>query len=291
MLNNSDLMKTFDDYIKAVKLQYELKKNGEYGGFLLQPSPAQLRNLCLMIYDKGLLKLDEEQFSNFFQPKENEDLRKCILNFDVEKFKPIGLFFKGKSETTNLTNLELIAVLVAFPQRPLKKFLRSDIPLTEIIQEDGEDFKGEDTDLNKPVTTKTTAKRNKLALIALVVVTFLSVGYVAKDNYFPTKQCMQWQEDHYQIVDCKVNGFASISPVVALDEDVVELKKVTLKKGMEFFKYKKPLYYYYKVNKDSVEFFNAPGLHPITQEPLRKITWHMIHKYVDGREISNKSTN
>jgi len=124
------------------------------------------------------------------------------------------------------------------------------------------------------------ARPHKSIFIGLLLTSVLSLGYVAKERYFSKKECMQWQEDHYEMMDCEINGLATISPVLALDEDVVELKKVTLRRGMPFFKYNKPLYYYYKVNRDSVEFFNGPGLHPITQEPLRKITWHMIYKYV-----------
>jgi|GEM_PF-1878491 len=124
------------------------------------------------------------------------------------------------------------------------------------------------------------SRPHKSIFIGLLLTSVLSLGYVAKERYFSKKECMQWQEDHYEMMDCEINGLATISPVLALDEDVVELKKVTLRRGMPFFKYNKPLYYYYKVNRDSVEFFNGPGLHPITQEPLRKITWHMIYKYV-----------
>lgn len=275
-------MKTFDSYVKAIKLQYELEKNGEYGGFLLQPSPAQLRNLCLVVYDKGLSKKDKDQFYNFFAPKQEKDLRKSIQNVDVERFKAFGAFFKGKSETTNLTNLELIAVLVNFPQRPLKDFLKNEDAFSKNIKEREKEKKRNTSDYQniQTIDPEEAVKRNNYLLVGWLLVGFFSVGYIAKDTNLSKKRCMQWQEDHYEVVDCEVGSIRGINPIVALNKQAVELKKVTLKKGMSFFKYDKPLYYYHKVSKGNVEFFNAPGLHPITGKPLKEITPYIIHKYI-----------
>lgn len=279
---------TSNDYLKAIKGQYEMEKGKTYSSFLMDPSPAKLRDYCLLLLASGMSNIDQSQMANFFKPKAGETLHKCISGFDTEKLKPIKDFLTGKTQQTNSVNLELIAILVHYQPRPYNKFLnnpqleKADVKKDEEFFDSPEDdgrSNQSDTDTGTFVSTEKGPKR-KVIMIALAIVAFLSVGYIAKGTYFPTKSCMQWQEDHYEIVACEVNGLAMICPVLALDEDVVDLKKVQLKKGMQFFKYKKPLYYYYKVSQDSVEFFNAPGLHPITNEPLKKITWHMIDKYV-----------
>lgn len=290
-------MKNFDDYLKAVRLQCEEEKNGKYGDYFSVPSPAQLRNLCLVLFDNKLSKIDEAIFRIFFQVKEEEDLRKAIENFDVVKFRSVRNFFTGKNEKTNMNTLNLIAVLVDYPSRPYNRFLKDDtypieLPIQEVSvtaiqtqekntpQQEEHDIAYDPRKNYQNSNTKPRSK-HKVLILFVIAISLLTGGYVTKNVCFPEKQCMQWQEDHYEIVDCEVRGIMDISPIIASDENVVELRKVRLKKGMEFFKYKKPLYYYYKVSKDSVEFFNAPGLHPITNEPLKKITPHMIDKYIN----------
>lgn len=281
------MVTTSNDYLKAIKGQYEMEKGKTYSSFLMDPSPAKLRDYCLLLLASGMSNTDQSQMANFFKPKAGETLHKCISGFDTEKLKPIKDFLTGKTQQTNSVNLELIAILVHYQPRPCQRFLNS----TQSERGDVKDGKGFDcpegdgrsnqSDMEPAAFAEVeNNSKRKAIMIALIVIAFFSVGYIAKDACFPTKNCMQWQDDHYEVVDCEVNGLATISPILALDKDIVGLKRVTLKKGMEFFKYKKPLYYYYKVSQDSVEFFNAPGLHPITNEPLKKITQHMIDKYV-----------
>jgi len=301
-------MKNFDDYIKAVRLKCEEQKSGKYGSYFSVPSPAQLRNLCLVLFDNRLSKIDDVIFRLFFKVNSEEDLRKAIENFDVVKFRAVQNFFTGKNEKTNMQALNLIAVLVDYPSRPYNKFLKEEevekkqidkvvaeellveeIP-TRVIQTDGIQSKNEshqevNTDIYEPQinqqdrTTKPRSKHKALILF-LIVLSLVTGGYMAKDVCFPEKQCMQWQEDHYQRMDCEADDLGSIVPIIALDNKIVNLKRVHLKKGMVFFKYGKPLYYYCKVSRDSVEFFNAPGEHPVTGKSLDGITWYMINKYV-----------
>lgn len=277
---------TSNDYLKAIKRQYEIEKGKTYSTFLIDPSPAKLRDYCLLLLESEMSDADQVQMSHFFKPKTNETLHKCISGFDLEKLKPIKDFLTGKTLQTNSVNLELIAILVRYQPRPYHIFLKSSqTEKKDEIKEVHFDFMQVDKNSNLSHNTGTIVPINhrlkpKVIMMSLILITIISVGYIAKGAYFPKKQCMQWQEDHYEIVNCEVKGTMNINPIIALDEDVVDLKKVKLKKGMEFFKYKKPLYYYYKVSLDSVEFFNAPGFHPITGKPLNGVTPYMINKYI-----------
>ena len=116
------MVNTFDDYILAVRSKYEVEKNKIYSDFLLKPSPAQMRELCLLIHDKGLSNKDKEVFELFFRTKPDSTLRKAIENIDVEKLKKICNFLNGKSQSTSPNSLNLIAILVDFEPRPFKKF-------------------------------------------------------------------------------------------------------------------------------------------------------------------------
>ena len=115
---------TYENYTVDIKAQYDEVKAGMYASFLLQPTPAQLRNLCVLLLDQGLSNADEGIFNLFFQVKEGENLRRSIENFDVEKFKAVKNFLTGKNTKTNPNSLNLIAVLVNFHPRPFSKFIQ-----------------------------------------------------------------------------------------------------------------------------------------------------------------------
>lgn len=283
-------MKTFDDYLKAVKLKCEDEKSGKYGSYFLAPSPAQLRNLCLVLFDNELTKIDDAIFRLFFKVKDEEDLRKAIDHFDVVKFRSVRNFFTGKNEKTNMNTLNLIAALVNYSPRPYNKFLKEN---KEAFKEEVKEVLSEEIEtqeiqveekpsspLKKYPVGVNPRKKHKTLILFLIVLSLVTGGYMAKDVCFPEKQCMQWQEDHYVKLDCDAEGSGSIAPIIALDDEVAQLKRVQLKSDMVLFKYGKPLFYYCKISRDSVEFFNAPGTHPVTGKRLNAITWHMINKYV-----------
>lgn len=58
--------KTLDDYKKGIKAKYEEAKTGDFSVFLLNPSPAELKNFYLLLLDKGSNKWDQEIMDRFF---------------------------------------------------------------------------------------------------------------------------------------------------------------------------------------------------------------------------------
>lgn len=126
-----------EDYKKAIRIQFEEAKNYEYSSFLFRPSPAELKILCLLLFDKGLSKQDMEIFNAFFRLDDHTRKRKQIENFNVDRLKPIGNFLMGKTKNTRIVCLDLIAVLVNFSPRPYKKFFarKKNEELNAITQE------------------------------------------------------------------------------------------------------------------------------------------------------------
>jgi H+/gluconate symporter-like permease len=61
---------TFEEYKSAIKTKYQSSKMEDVSGILLNPSPAQLRNLCLIHFDNSLSINDENTMKFFFQVKE-----------------------------------------------------------------------------------------------------------------------------------------------------------------------------------------------------------------------------
>ena len=280
---------TFDDYLRAVKQHYEVAKNGVYACFLLHPSPAQLRNFCLLLLENDLSKSDEEVFKVFFQVTASAALKKGISNFDVEKFKAVGNFLKGKSEKTNAVSLNLIAVLVDYQPRPFHKYLKGNENLaTNIFREDREAIQEEEAfvAVTNPFLAKANATNKGVCLkkwgsISLVLLIVLGATYIVGHEFFSKKECMQWQEDHYERVDCitEAQGIGLLTDKVPVNESEINLKKIEVNKQTVFFRNGKPLVWYSKRNGE-ISYFNSHGIHPETGRPLKPITEYMIDKYI-----------
>ncbi len=278
---------TFESFATEVKQQYEVAKNGRYSGFLLNPSPAQLRNLCLLLLENNLSKIDEAIFRVFFQVPEGAVLKKAVENFDVEKFRAVGNFLKGRSEKTNAVSLNLISVLVDFQPRPFNKYLKGDVYSNdEVVSNEKENFRV----IEPLIYGLTESKENKvgksislrkLSRIGVVAILFAALGYILNHAFFPEKQCMQWQKDHYEKVDCSLvsQGIAPTNEIVPIDEREINLKKIEVNKETLFFKSGKPLVWYSKI-KGKLYYFNSYGINPETGKPLKPITNYMINKYV-----------
>ncbi len=281
---------TSDDYKKGIKAKYEEAKTRKFSGFLLNPSPAELKNLCLLLLDKGCNKLDQEIVDRFFVIDDKSSKRKQIENFDVDKLRPISNFLNGRTETTRPINLDLIAVLVDFNPRPYRKFvsgdkeeLTEDLGTKEILKKED---RVEAEDNNKEVVfeelkKKSVSKRVTFAVLPLFV--FGAAGYGVKNIFFPNKNCMVWVKNHYEAVEYdKVKDTAEVSP---LYQDLLDnFKKIAVCDTTTFFKNgdtDHPLVWYGKSSdKKEYEYFNQPGLHPETGKTLKPISKYIIEKYI-----------
>ena len=282
---------TIEEYIRAVKAKYEEAKTGEYASFLLNPSPAELKILCLLLFDNGMSKQDQEIVDHFFDLNENANKRKQIEWFHVVKLKPISNFLKGKTETTRVANLDLIAFLVDFNSRPFRKFrtgeeivkLTADYSINESSRKDKhrepviENSESVFEDFKKRIISK------RIALVVLSLFVFGSVSYGIKNNFFPKRNCMVWAKDHYNAVD--YDTVKDTAEVIVLNQYLLDnFKKITVSDATLFFKNgdcNHPLVWYGKSpNKSEYEYFTRPGLHPVTGKTLKPISRYIIKKYI-----------
>jgi hypothetical protein len=269
-------------YKKALKQQYIVEKERMYAGFLEQPSRANLRNLCVERFKANTNQEDLLAFKIFFGFEFREDsLNK--LKSETDRFRAIENFLRGKTVTNDLNSLNLIAILLDYHPRPFQKFAK---------QHAGEVTVQSQTIIKKTVanelpspTTVTYFKNKKtrnILVLAVATIGLFTAGYTAKDIITPTKECMQWQKDHYQAIDCssQSNNANTEAPIIAYDESNAELKQIKVNEGTTFFQAGKAVVYYCKKNRKEVEFFNQPGFHPLTNKPLHPITKYMINKYI-----------
>lgn len=116
------------------------------------------------------------------------------------------------------------------------------------------------------------------ALILMIIFYFFSLNKVASyDN-----QWMIWSEDHYEVFtnEMKVNSLNTVKLVPYNDMAIKYHTKITIACNTSIKNI-----WYYKVNKNELELFNFPGLHPINEKTLKALSYSMKKKYVCDKEI------
>ena len=92
----------------------------------------------------------------------------------------------------------------------------------------------------------------------------------------------------YEEIACAKKYSAIVEPLDPIK--LTNFKKVEVTVAYTFFTENgKPLIWYYKNREGEIEYFTAPGLHPVNGKTLRKITEGIIKKYVPLH--SNKTTS
>ena len=270
----------FDAYKKAIKQHYEKEKSGYYSGFLLSPSRANLRKLCVERM-KDNTSIDDHNTFRLFTGFDFKPENKNRLKDETDRFRAIENFLREKTDTNDLETINLTAILINFSARPFLKFVRSTKNENDIVLENVE---VETVISDSTSKEKEPRKKRKLIFWLLGVVALLSMGYTAKDLFLPAKECMQWQIDHYEPVEClaEVTDSINFGKIEALDETLLDFKKIEVNKHFPFFKDGKATVWYYKVNDEELEYFNGTGNghHPLLNKPLHPITKHMINRYV-----------
>jgi hypothetical protein len=282
---------TFEEYKSAIRAQYEAKKtDGFYGsGDISNLTPAQLRNLCLRISENGLSKMDESTFRLFFKAKDDEKLGRAIDNFGTGKLKSVISFLKGEKNSESPTRIELASIIIDFNPRPFNKYRLNggvnNITAIEISPVEDQNVIVSNTDdleefNNNEVITEDNNTIKKIAVFSMILLSLFFMGYTIKDLSFPTKECMQWEKNHYEAVDCSSEkvGIGQLDLVVPINEETLKLEKLDSKAALVFFKNDKPIVWYSKTD-GVIELFNQSGFDPESEKPLKPITDYIIHKY------------
>lgn len=279
---------TLNEYKTAIRTQYEKKKIEDITGILMNPSPAQLRNLCLIFFDESLSKNDETTMKLFFNVKEEGSLRKSIEKCEISRFRPIRSFLLGEKNSEDRTRIEMAAIIVDYNPRPYKRYLQIGdtkeigVGISQRVEQkeiiiDKIDLEGL---IKNDVITKNWKSIKRVGFIIMILISLSFMTYSVKDIIFPPKECMQWKENHYEAVDCSNDklGIGQLTLIVPIDEKIMKLEKLDPKAGLEFFKNDKPIVWYYKKDGE-IELFNQPGFYPETAKPLKPITNYIIQKY------------
>lgn len=294
-----------EEYRKCIRNKYENEKKGIHTNYLFNPSPAKLRDLCILLFREKQNKDDLESFKLYFGFEFSLD-KTFELNQDerLNKFKTIGKFLKGESSLTNTNGLDLAAMFVGLEKRPFNKFSRIPIEekeLLEISPSFPENIKkGEEKEkteipilgITNPPDSKSTDiiiptapswfKKNSILIFIGIIVLFTII--IIKNRFLSSEKAkMVWLKDHFEKIDNRIiNEDKNLS--FPLDEEAIQkFKKIIPCDSTKFERNGKTCLWYGKsLNGNEYEFFTAHGIHPETGKTLKEVTPHIMNKYGKG---------
>ncbi len=302
----------FIDYERLILQAYEQKKrNNTLPHGLKHLTPAKLKNECIMRCRGNLNRRDEKVIRDFCGDlNETKTYLAIIQQCDTDKFKPLVNFLKRKTESTDPKNIELLAWLIDFPNRPWEtgKTYSGEVGKNPGTTDNGPDpdtgapepdlsAKGSgkpaaSDDLNRKenmsANTAETGKQEKLKgnstkRLAAAVIMSAALGAGVTWLWKEKKQlpdgggCMYWKEDHYEPVAC--NRKMPNTMIIALDSAKLKnFKKITAPDTITYMALGKV--WYSKID-GKIEYYTAAGVHPVALgHRLKPITIYIIDKYL-----------
>lgn len=283
-----------EEYKKAVRLKYELERNGEFSSFLFNPSRGKLRDLCKEIFKENNNFDDLKTFKLFFGFDYSlESLNK--LRDQKDKFRPVETFFKGETDLQDIEGINIAAILVNFEPRPFAKFRQADTLVKEEEKKKAENISPPDNRKKAEEGSKKEDKKrsfffwigkNKLIAVFLLIAALLG-GFSLSKFAFKEKDCLEWKVDRYVSIECGDEKNALLyQEMVHYDEKLASFRKIAVDESTVFFSPSgRPLIWYCKMSATQIDYFNSngDGFHPVTGKALNPITPHIIKKYLKNK--------
>lgn len=276
------------DHSHPVFKEYERRKDLKIlSTNLREPTPASLRNECLVVYDEKGEQANEPTLRAFFGSLNNgETYRNKIVNIDIDKFRPLVSFLRKTIKTTNNVNTELLNWLMGEENKegiPLPP--ASPIPPVSPVSP------------IPPIAEKLTSwdkvtffirQANISFFLLILLLGFTLIFFLWQENTLSIKQpeanekCMYWTGYHYEPISCDKTADNSI--IVPLN-----MNKMKSMKKLPFFT---------KVTKRDIgrmwwgkvdgrpEYFTDSGMHPVdTTKRLLPLSAYMITKYETEKNL------
>lgn len=119
-MNFSQVM--YQDYLNDIIRHYRAgERNGDIPQRLIQPTPGSIKDECLSACEVRFQKKDLRTLTAFFKVGSDQGaILRAIHRCDRDRFRPLVNFLKGATNNTDDLNIELLAWLIDFPQRPFK---------------------------------------------------------------------------------------------------------------------------------------------------------------------------
>ncbi|WP_018630522.1 hypothetical protein [Niabella aurantiaca] len=297
----------FADYTNRVLQDYEQKRTANRLPINLSaPTPARLRDECLIVCRERWQRRDEKTLRDFFdQAGDQAAYLRLIRNCDIDRFRPLSNFLKKQTISTDDKNILLLAWLTGFEPFESERNYDGNSPednteettapaestgqKPEAITGDGI-IKNDETKIvatSQPPPMK--PKRYFKAIIIPVVLAVLAGVFLylhLKVQRSPAvmgtvinnrEACMYWTGDHYRQISCSQKVYGA--QVIALDtEQLVHFKKITRPDTITAADINRIAYIRLNGN---IEFYTRMGNHPVYPERnLRPLSEHIYEKHI-----------
>ncbi len=287
-------LKMFPDYQDQVLSTYQKKRaDGNLSFNLLHPTPARLREECLVVLRDRYLKKDDKVIKAFFELQQQEaDYEMNIRRFDTDKLKPLVKFIRGETTTTEVKNIELLAWLIDYEPRPYR------FDPQEVLAAENQPSVPPFTFVKAPELPETISaalparqkssfyKSSTFVWILLSAVGIGITGYWLWQEHY--KGCAIWTGIQYQSTTCSQDE--ENTNVVVVDRERLNSFKL-ISRPDTLTSAAIGRVWYFKRN-DSLEVYTAGGYHPLHSERrLKKLTAYMYNKYVPRKVYRNVNNN
>lgn len=119
------------------------------------------------------------------------------------------------------------------------------------------------------------------------IATILIFGLVITVIYFAffKNDCMQWSEDHYEIVDCTSKDEVILNEIIPLNKNLLDFRKLKACDTTTCFMENGEAFVWYSKTANGIDFFNdnGNGKHPVTKGALRPVTRYIFNKYLKDK--------
>lgn len=117
------------------------------------------------------------------------------------------------------------------------------------------------------------------AIAGIGITTVLGLGSYFGLSSVAEPQCMYWNETRYEKISCEENLHPTIEKEIYDEQLLTHFYQLEITDTTTFFEYGKPIVWYIKVD-GKIEFYSAPGNHPLTGKQLKPVTHYIVNKYV-----------
>ncbi|MCR8560383.1 hypothetical protein KXD93_22205 [Mucilaginibacter sp. BJC16-A38] len=278
----------FADYQADVVRDYEEKKRRNALSLnLIHPTRANIRKECLAVFNDRFQKKDENVFRAFFgAQQEPAGYLKALTKSDPEDYKTLDNYLKKITSSTDTKNIELLAWLIDFEQRPyrsdsFKSKAGTIVDSEQVTQEDTEKIIGREKVTAAGDSPPKSKKERKLIMIILLAIAIAGSGYLGiyymQHRLTGHEGCMIWDGDHYWPVECHDKSLRGT--IFPINKQQVENFKL-IKRTDTLTPYSIGKVYYIKYN-GQVEFFTTNGRFPAdTNRRLLPMSAHILDKYI-----------
>lgn len=129
------------------------------------------------------------------------------------------------------------------------------------------------------------------ALMLMIAVYFLAENKASEP--VASVKCMTWTGTVYEEISCSAGSYSEYGTAIEpYDQKRFEnFRRIDVDITTLFFseQNQKPLVWYYKNETGEIEYYTAPGVHPVNGKTLKAVTEYIIEKYVPIHQ--NKSSS